>query len=315
MNNLLQYNIMINAKTIEIEGTTYSLVKNRVHTPDIAIYSSGTASTYLRIGPAAKIEEERKQHEQLYKAGFPVAEISGSGKLKSKAYYIEKSLGFQTISDLFAEDVKEYGYITESNFSKFVELSTIFAKAQLSVPSKKASFKEFTDGFYLASVQKELPAERELITRTFDKIEQKLAVLPFVPSHGDFNPSNMFEKGVIDLEYFHQAPFGYDLVSALYTTYFFPKDASFEMVRRYEFSKYQRATFIHSMNKLSLENQIPQFTEFTGEFILCRAIFMAALMQDTPKLQAWRFKILHTLMVDYLDGRRIKLPALVETLK
>ena len=217
----------------------------------------------------------------------------------------------KTITDLFVEDIQKYGYITEENFLKFLTICSKFANEQLTVKTAQGDFGIFIKDLNLNLVKKKLPENKELITQTFEKIQSKLSLLPFVPTHGDFNSSILFENKDISFKGFHLAPFGYDLVSALYSTYFTPKDSSSEITQQYEFSKNQRATFIYSMNKLSIEHGIPQFTEFTGEFILCRAVFAAVRMDHTPKLQAWRYKVLKALLTDYLDGRRIKLPALV----
>lgn len=300
-------------KQISVNGITYNHVRDRVQKPQIAVYVSDSGSEYMRIGPEEEIRNEQGKHEALQKEGFPVAPILSSGEAEGKFYYTEKSLGTETYFKKFSFDVATYGYITEENFATFLEMCRRVAKAQLTSRRGQGSMEDFFKGFFYDTILEEMPESRELITRAFDKVKAKLAVLPFVPTHGDLNPYNMFCEGVIDLEYFHTAPFGYDLVSALYTTYFFPKSSEFELTQHYDFSKNQRATFIYAMDRLATENGVPHFTYFTGEFILCRAVFSAVRMNHTPKLQAWRYKLLKSLLIEYLDGRRIKLPAMAES--
>ncbi|MFA6005002.1 MAG: hypothetical protein WC775_00770 [Patescibacteria group bacterium] len=217
-----------------------------------------------------------------------------------------------TFSKLFEEDFIKYGYITEENFSLYLAKCSEFAAKQLSQKQKLSGFESYLDSLNVDMVKVELKDSAELLTQAVDKIQNKLGSLPFVPMTDGFVPESIPVDGSFELNGKHVSPFGYDMVTALYNTYLFPKMGEYETLRTYEFSKNQRATFVYAMDKVSVDNNIPRFTYFTGEFILSRGIFMASQLLKTPKLHAWRVKVLRVLLTDYLAGKMIKLPAIVE---
>ena len=129
--------------------------------------------------------------------------------------------------------------------------------------------------------------------------------MPTVITHGDFNPYNLLEKGIIDFGNNFEGIAGYDTVSNIFQTYFFPNDIGFESQRRYEFTSGQVDRYLDSMNIIFIEYGLPRVSIFLSEFILSRAVWSAVRMQQAPRLQAWRYQNLETLLNGYLAGEDI----------
>jgi hypothetical protein len=135
--------------------------------------------------------------------------------------------------------------------------------------------------------------------RVFKQIFTKLVQLPYVLTHGDFGPFNIYPKGAIDLGSFFDGVLGYDLVSAIHMTDFFPASGDYEIHQRHRFSESQKQKYFNAMDKLFVKNKLPKLSEFRDEFILCRCLWVAARMHKWPKIQAFRYQQLDRLLKTY----------------
>jgi hypothetical protein len=142
----------------------------------------------------------------------------------------------------------------------------------------------------------------EIIDRVIQKVTTRLSVFPLVFSQGDFNPHNLFPKGVIDFDMGFQAPFGYDLLTAIYHTYAFPQVQLNRYQRGYTFTENQILQFTDMVDSFALRGGFPKITDFTADFLIARFIWSAVRMHDVPDLQKWRYDKLHALFDVYLNG-------------
>jgi len=142
-----------------------------------------------------------------------------------------------------------------------------YAEAQLNtVTSKKFMKNEFRSMINYETVIKEIPRLDKKITEAMQRVESHIAVLPIVLTHGDFNPHNILENGVIDWERASYAPLGYDLATNISHIFFFP---------------------------------------LNNDFIFCRAIWSVVRMDRWPKIQQWRYSQYEMILDQYLKGNNL----------
>lgn len=286
--------------TLTVDGEVFSHVKTRVYTP-VSIYKGN--NTFLRIAPAELIEPELELHKKLIEFGFPVAQILAEGDTDGRRYYIEVSLGDKLLGPIFAEDEAERGTVSDAHFQSYVLLAQKFAEAQLKTAENRDVTDEFLNGIHLEILLKELPQLSGEIMSAISKLKQRVSALPGVVSHGDLNPYNLFETGVIDFGSSFHAPAGYDLIVNLYHTYNFPSgDKAEKNVRRYSFTMEQRALYLSAMDALYKEHELPEVSSFRNDFIFARTIWSVVQMDHYPELQSWRYKQFERVLQAYLRG-------------
>jgi hypothetical protein len=285
---------------IVLKGKSFTFVKSR-HLLPVSVYKG--EDSYLRVGPKEILGPELELHRNLLRYGFPVPEIIEHGELNNEFYYLEASLGENHFGEIFREDCMEHGKISDENFSRFLEISKKFAKAQL-----KTELEPNEEGFYIGihvdSILEELPDIKDDIVRAFKKAVQNTRDLPWVLTHGDFNPFNIFTKGVIDFGSSFHAPAGYDIISCMYHTQNFPVAGDYEVnvTRRYDFSEEQVKNYLVEMDRIYADAKAPMPTRFIEDVKICRMIWSAARIHKYPKLQKWRYDRLRNMVGDYLKG-------------
>lgn len=282
-----------------IDGKTYSYIKTREYTP-VSIYRN--ENEFLRIGPKDIIAEELTLHKKLLEFGFPVPQILSEGEKDDFYYYIETLLGDTLLGDVFWEDAKKNGIVTDENFQKLLVLVEKFVRAQLKTAEKVGAFESFYLGLHVDYILEELPYLQEKILAGFEKLKERVSIFPAVMTHGDFNPYNLFEAGVIDFGNSFVAPAGYDIVTNAYHSFLFPKDGEFEVMRRYEFSDEQLKAYFSLVDQIYIENDLPKVSDFVEDFIFARTIWSAVRMQRWPKIQSWRHEKLEKILERYLLG-------------
>ncbi len=296
--------IPIDREIVKLSGKIFSHVKTRVYTP-VSIYRA--ENEFLRIGPRDIIGEELALHKKLLEFDFPIPRILSEGEMDDQYYYIETSLGDTLLGDIFWEDMKRDGIVSDENFRKLLVLVEKFARAQLKTVEKRDSFESFSRGLHREYIIEELPYLQEKICASFEKLKMRTSVLPTVMTHGDFNPYNIFEAGVIDFGNAFDAPAGYDLMTNIYHSFLFPKDGDFEVTRRYEFSENQIAEYLSLIDSIYIENNLPMPSDFVEDFMFGRMIWSAVRMQKLPNIQKWRYEKFERVLEGYLadDGKVI----------
>lgn len=285
-----------------LDGKSFELVKTREYSP-ISIYKSG--DNFLRIGPKDLIQRELNLHKNLLTFGFPIPEILKEGSTENQYYYIESSLGDVLLGDVFWHDCQKNSLISENNFKIFLGVTKKFTQAQLRTSKPEKSYESFYYGLHVDVMMEELPELRSDIIKGFEKLKEQTNTLPTVLTHGDLNPYNIFEKGVIDFGSMFEAPLGYDLITNLYHTYNFPKAGDHESQRRFEFSKEQIQHYLTTIDKLGGESGLPPFSDHVEDFVFARSFWSTARMQRFPKLQKWRYNLFADILKNYLTGKPI----------
>lgn len=275
-------------KDIQIDAHSFVFVQYQ-RDKKSAIYKSD--DTYLRIGNPEKILADLAFHKKMEAQGFPVAKVISEGELDGQAYFVESSLGERHFGEIFAEDVGKTGSISQENFNQFLMIVEQFARAQLKTRSETKDFSKFANGIHLDVLCDELPEYAPKILAAFEIIKKKTAPLPFVITHGDFNPHNICPDGVIDFEDSFHAPFGHDLAGALSSADYFPDSTDFEFFARYRFSDDQKRQYFEVLDRICAEENLPPLSEFQNEFEFGRAVWLLVRMQAWPKLQKFRYDL------------------------
>ena len=274
---------------IHLEGQEFSFVTGQRGGAS-AVYKS--ENTYIRIGNPEKIHADLALHKKMEEAGFPVAKVLMEGEENGQAYFIESSLGEKHLGKVFAEDVEKEGIISNERFEEFLSVAEQFARAQLTTRTETKDYEEFATGVLLERLCNELPDYAEKLRSRFEKVRERTAMLPFVITHGDFNPNNLYPEGVIDLEDSFHGPYGYDLVSAFSHINYFPNSKDYEYYAKYRFTADQKRQYYERLDAISIEADLPSLSEFEEDFEFCRAIWLVADNPNTPKLQKFRYDLI-----------------------
>lgn len=231
-------------------------------------------------------------HKAMEMAGYPVAELLDSGKLGYRYYFLERSLGDAPLGDLFAADYASHGNISEEHFSQLLKIAEHFARAQMGTQTSSGPAGELSVGIFLEVLCDELPEHAKRIRERFDQAFERLSVFPFVLSHGDFNPRNLFSAGVIDLEHFFQAPFGYDSLTALVHIDLHPDKGDYEFYAKYRYSDEQRKRYFAMLDRVAQGFELPPISKYADDFAFLRAVWSTVRLHEWPKLQKWRYDFL-----------------------
>jgi hypothetical protein len=271
-------------QTILIEGETFEHVTEQ--RGGARVYRSG--EKYLRIGSPEVIDADIATHRRMVRSGYPVAPLISNGTYEGEAYFVEQSLGDKTFRVLFEEAIREHGAISEELFAEFMRITERYLKAQIktTVPNDPS---DFARGIHLDILREELPQYTISLKDKFERILQKVSGFPFVLSHGDYNPANIYPLGVIDLEDSFSAPLGFDVVSGLSTNEWFPDSPEFEFYAHYRFTDLQKETYLAMCDSISRSAGYPPISAYYADFAFCRAMWSTVRMQEFPKLQAWRY--------------------------
>ena len=274
---------------ITIGGKTFELL--RVQRRGASGVYKGNGE-YLRIGEPGIIHRHLNIHRKMEEAGFPVAPLVEESEWNGKAYFIEKSVGDKRLGDAFAEDWNSSGTISAEHFKKFMTIVERYAKAQLRAPRARGSIEHLARGIRLDDLCNELPEHAIRIREKFKDAFARVTIFPSVITHGDLNPQNLYEHGVIDLEDSFYAPVGYDPICALIHINFFPDSREYEYFARYRFTSEQRAQYLAMLDTLFTKAELPRVSKYVHEFEFCRAVWCSVGMQKWPKLQKWRYDCL-----------------------
>lgn len=276
-------------ESIELEGRTFSFV-TRQRGYRSAIYAAPDA--YLRIGAPEKIIADVAFHKEMASLGFPVAPLLHEGTHNGEQYYIESSVGEKHFGALFAENIAQQGSISDALFDTFLSLMERFAHAQVRTATQEKDFTVLSTGIWFEKLCAEMPAHADRLRQRFARMQERTAVLPFVLTHGDCNPNNLYPAGAIDLEDSFYAPFGYDLYSALVHIDSFPDSPDYEYFAKYRFTQNQKEQYMHMLDTIALEHNLPKLSGFVDDFAFCRAVWLAADIPATPKLQQFRYDLI-----------------------
>lgn len=273
-------------RTLTIDGKTFELV--RVQRGGASFVYKG-ADGYLRIGDPRIIKKHLDAHTLMEEAGFPVPSLISQGEREGLAYFIETATSGKRLGDAFSDDFDEDNKISDIHFAQLLGIVERYARLQLKAPAPPSSLRDMKAAIHVRTLSRELPAYATRIQERYAEIRARLSVYPTVLSHGDFNPQNLFENGIIDLEHAFQGPWGYDSMTALLHIDQFPDAWSYEYFARYRYSERQRREFLTMLDGIARDNNLPPLSKHLLDFEFCRACWSSVRMQEWPKLQKWRY--------------------------
>ncbi len=271
-------------QALYIEGKQFELLG--VQRSGAAVYRGSDA--YLRIGEKAAIYHDLAQHREMEKAKYPVARIISEGEYEGKVYFIEESLGTKSFRALFEEEYTK-GDVRTPTFSNFTGMVKKLYAAQLRA-EREWSVSEFAAGANVTKFARELPVYTSHIEAKFVEAAERLAKIPGTLLHGDCNPANMYEGGIIDLEDSFYGPVGYDCVSALMSIEWSPDTRDYEFYAQYKFSDEQKASFYRVLNTVGKKAGVVNLAKYADDLAFCRAIWLCSGMHEWPRIQQWRYE-------------------------
>jgi hypothetical protein len=289
----------MNQNEVNINGQIFWHVKTRLHSP-VSIY--GNEDFFVRIGPEELIKRELALHKSLVGMDFPVAKIVSEGWLDNEHYYIEESLWEEILWKKFCLDFKENSEISEENFEHFIAVVHRYAIAQANIVNKgRIGTLDFLSWIQIEELIKEAPGLTEITKEAIAKSAKRLSAFPLVFSQWDLNPHNILEKGVIDFDMGFEAPYWYDLVTAIYHTYTFPPKGIAEYSRWYVFSGNQERVYLEMIDNVSNQAWFPKISDLIPDFLIGRLVWSVVRMHDCPLLQKWRYEKFEAIIKQYLN--------------
>jgi len=274
----MPYEVVVNGKKFELVKIQRDGVS--------AIYKRG--DVFVRMGKSDRIRRDITLHKEMLSGGFPLANIIEEGETNGMTYFMEESLGDKNFSALFTESLENNIHPSDEVFEKFLSVVERFLRAQVATTSER-NFTEVEEGVMLNIICDELPEDAEQIRSRFKEAVTALQNVPFVVSHGDFNPHNIHERGVIDLEDSFHAPAGYDAVCAIEHIEFFPLEEGYEFQATYRFSEEQKRGYYELVDGLHEEHGTMLVSPLIEHLRFMRAVWSAVRMHQWPKIREWRF--------------------------
>ena len=273
-------------ETLTIDGQAFQLLGTQ--RGGASVYRG--VGTYLRIGDSETIARDLALHRTMEKARFPVAQIVQEGTLAHRSYFLELSLGDASFRALFEKDIDDASAISAAKFKSFLSVSKQLMGAQTKMADGPWDVEEFAWGVKLTTLCRELPAHADEIRARFVKAAKRLSVLPKTLLHGDNNPANMYQGGVIDLEDSFYGPLGYDQIAALMSIEWSPVRRDYEFYAQYRFSDEQKKEYLKMVDTLGKKAGVAALSEHADDLAFCRALWLCAGMQEWPMTQQWRFE-------------------------
>src|SRR3989344_1417095 len=269
-------------ETTTIEGAEYTLVG--VQRGGLAVYRGDGG--YLRIGDGGSVARDVASHREMEQAGYTVAQILSEGATIGGNYYIEASQGDISFRNLFSTEIQKDGRITDATFNRFLNIVEQYLRRQIAT-KRVNDASVFKRRIKLDVLFAEMPQYADTLETRFGQAMEALSDMPYVLSHGDFNPANLYERGVIDLEDALAAPFGYDAVTALATVDWVPPHGDYEYTRSYTYTPEQNAKYLELVDRIAIENGLQKVSTLYPALEFCRAVWMISDLQKWPKAQAY----------------------------
>ncbi|UCH26312.1 MAG: phosphotransferase [Trueperaceae bacterium] len=295
---------------ISVEGKTFTYIKDRLLGG--RVYFSRDTSEYLRTANAAIIAGEAKLTRDLYARGFPVPEVVATGiSDNGTAYYVEKAIGERHFGEIFIEETKTQGRVSEESFEAFLHVIKRYCRAQFNPSNFVRHDKDALAGITaLDNVIRNNPPSpemRAMFEEAYKRASERILSLPWGYVQADLNPFNILHDGLIDFEYAGFGPVGYDVLTNVYFGRMWPKDHIAYVITDDQIAKYAA-----EIDEVALEMDAPNMTSFTNEFLVLKAIWSShkpKAAEDNPESYAdfweWRVRMRDWCIRQYLKGEEI----------
>jgi thiamine kinase-like enzyme len=285
---------------IKIDNQIFSYLDDQRN--GLKLYVNKNRSQYLRLGNVEIIDKEIALHQQLISEGFPIAKIIKKGKWQDLSYWIEESLGEKHLADLFADEYKANGCITEKTFQLFLTIVEKFQTTQFKTLKIPINWDKVYKGVGFGDILKELPQYKTKLETSWTNMCKELESFPAVYCHGDFTSHNILPLGVIDHEDHFEGPFGYDLITAITPAYWFSADSSYgNYARRSQFSPTQKEEFFNRFGIFQYGGKQFNLKDYFSPLFFLKATWWSVRNFKNPKMQEWRYQKYIYLLEKYLE--------------
>ncbi len=277
-------------KAGKVRVDTWEWVKART-AAEGAVWRSNDRSLFKRTGGAEVCAEARFQG-MLADQGFPVPEIVEAGEEKGRFFFIEQSVGEESLHDIAVRDTKETGTVRQSTLDTAAEISVRLLTAQTRTARREPG--EGTDWVrragFIDNVFAENPdLDTDRIRKALAMVSERLHEVPAAYGHLDYGLPNAFRNGVIDWQHHALVPVGFDVYPMLDITAF--KGGG----KGYTFTREQRQSYITTLDKASRDLMGFPLSCFLGDFLLVKCFFFLALMRpkdtaDQRRQTKWAYR-------------------------
>jgi hypothetical protein len=249
-------------QVIVVEDISFNLVKVQ-RDKKSAVYKSKDGSKFLRIGEKSKMDRDLNRHKGMIDGNLPVSKIISQGAIGMYEYFLEESLGDNLLGSLFKKDFESLGKISDENFNRLIQISTQLLQSQIENSVKTRNWSEVAKGIHLDWIIEELPELKEKITKRYEMSMSALDMLPFSMVHGDYNPYNILEGGIIDFEDGFYAPVIFDVGATLLYAKNFPLEleVKLEINGGYRYSDGQIQAYADAIDNVMETNNLPKFSD------------------------------------------------------
>ena len=309
-NTSIQEKVVEKPENIVVEGKDFAYIKSRLIGGQV--FANQDKTEYLRTANVAEIADEVNLTKELYERGFPVPEVVTSGTLEDgTGFYIEKSIGERIFGDIFMEETRSEGHVSDESFDTFIEIIAKYCQAQFNqdnfVPNNPNALDEITA---LANVMRNNPPSPEmqpLFTEAYKRAGERISILPSGYIQADLNAFNILPQGIIDFELAGFGPIGYDAVTNLHFGRMWPKERVV-----YIFTENQIERYVSKIDEIALAQALPKMSEFENDFMVLKAIWASGKdkeSEDNPESHTdfweWRVNMRDWCIKQYLKGEKI----------
>lgn len=290
---------------ITIGNNRFTYIKDRLAGGRVFVNEDRNA--YLRTGSPSEITGEANLTRELYGRGFPVPKLLETGTLPNgDVYYIEQSIGEDVFGDIFREETKTSGHVSDKSFDDFSRVIRKYCEAQFNpanlVPHDRDTLAHMT---ILETVMRNHPPSdemREMFTMAYERASQKVLSLPWGYIQPDLNAFNVLKGGIIDFEMAGFGPLGYDVLMNVYFGRMWPADRV-----AYVFTDEQITRYITEVDKVALDKGLPVISPYTEDFLILKTIWVTSKDKgsDSPDFLQWRVRVRDWSIKQYLTNKKI----------
>jgi hypothetical protein len=295
---------------IFVRGKTFRYIKDRLNGGKVFVNQDNTE--YLRTADPAESAGEVCLANELRERGFPVPELLATGMLEDgTAYYVERSVGDRIFGDVFREETRSQGRVSDASFDDFVGVIKRYCAAQFDpnniTRADKAALGRLTE---IENVMRNNPPSRgteKMFAEAHDKACRKVMSLPWGYVQYDFNPFNVLRGGVIDFEFAGLGPVGYDAVTGVHFGRMWPR-------RRvaYVLTTDQIESYLTAVDEIAIAKGVPAVSSHANDFLVLKAIWATSKEKaseanplSNPDFWEWRVKMRDWCIERYLRGEMI----------
>jgi hypothetical protein len=268
---------------------TWKLVKPRTAAGG-AVWRSRDGTLFKRTG-GIEVRDEARFQRMLAEQGFPVPRIVQTGRGQEGFFFVEQSLGTQSLHDMAIRDTQETGAVRQTTVDTAAKVSARLLTAQLRTaePSGQAADWVRRAGFVDTVFAENPDLDTHRTCTALDTVSTRLSGVPVSFDHLDYGLPNVFPTGVIDWQHHALVPVGFDVYPMLDIAAFKGGD------RGYIFTRSQRRSYLAALDEVSENLAGLRLSRFLGDFLLVKCFFFLALMRpkdpnDRRKQAKWAYR-------------------------